>query len=166
MEQIQSTKPMIHSIKWITLSRWVGRVCFQMGGRTGCQSEHCWAGRPHSTVLSFSTCPLARGPEVLAMPRRSSSCILHPLQHGQLKWLRVLLQISPNDPPSVPWGSQAPKSWISKASYPWHRKWFPHVKFCRLNLFRKGSLWNLKQWNLLALWHRNKKLKDLSLEIH
>lgn len=41
-----------------------------------------------------------------------------------------------------------------------------HVKFCGLNLFRKGSLSSLKKGNLLALCYKNKKLKDLSLKIH
>lgn len=155
--QIHSRQLITRSLKWITFSHVGGGGCRE-GGGTIARSHHCLAGRLHSTGLLPT---LAEVPQVSAMLRRSPSCVLCPLlfQRDAMAYT-VLLQMFHHQPP---WGSQAPQSRISKASGPWQEMAF-HVKSRRLNLFKKGSLWSLKKWNLFALCYGNKKLKRSVLE--
>lgn len=114
MEWIHSAKPIIHSMQWITPCHWVGKA-----GWGPAASVTRTVSREAVFRWALGTLPRAGRPQISAM-LRSSSKVHRPLPHGHLRWLpwsfcRCLQMIH-----HQPWGTQAPKSRISKASRSWH----------------------------------------------
>lgn len=120
-EEIHATKLTTHSL-----------VAQRRGGSPAAKSHHGRAGRLHSTGF----CPT--GSQVSAVLRRDP-LPMPSIAFNTAACCGLQSPSPPNDPPSAPWGSPAPKFWISEASWSQQAMAF-RVGSWRLHLFRKGAL--------------------------